>query len=662
MPRDLPIGNGNLLLNFDANYNLRDIYFPYVGQENQTVGDISHFGLWVEGILAWSDSDLWERKMVYEPETLVTQVTLQSKTLKLKLICRDVVDLARNVYIKKVELFEESGQEREVRLFFHFDSHLMGNNTGDSAYFEPRYRALVHYKNKRYFWLCGQEGNEIGLQEFAIGVKEVGGFEGTWRDAEDGHLSMNPVAQGSIDSTGMLKVQLPGNAQATAYFWLAAGESFDAVLETADLMAQNSLERYISRTRNYWRLWVNKVPVKQGVLSEKQLELYKNSLLILRTQIDNRGAIIAANDADVLLFGRDTYSYMWPRDGALVANSLILAGYPDLAERFFNFCTEHLSRDGYLLHKYNPDGSTGSSWHPWTTGDYELQLPIQEDETGLVLYALWQYYDKYRNLEYVQKVYRPLVLQAADFLASYRDERTKLPLPSHDLWEERRGVLAFTVGAVWGGLMAAANFAEFFAEPEHAIRYRQAAAEIKKAAYQYLWDPELQRFSRMINFDKRQNLFRDTTIDTSLYGLFQFGMLPATDPRIVATMQAVEDRLWCKTHVGGLARYENDYYYQVSNDVQNVPGNPWFICTMWLAQWYIAKAQNNEDLARVRQLLDWVCDRALPSGTLAEQIHPHTNSPLSVSPLTWSHATYITCVQEYLAKFKEFETKKPNNK
>jgi GH15 family glucan-1,4-alpha-glucosidase len=346
---------------------------------------------------------------------------------------------------------------------------------------------------------------------------------------------------------------------------------------------------------------------------------------------------------------------MWPRDGALVANSLILAGYPDLAERFFNFCAEHLSRDGYLLHKYNPDGSIGSSWHPWTTTDFQLQLPIQEDETGLVLYALWQYYDKYRNLEYVQKVYRPLVLQAADFLASYRDERTKLPLPSHDLWEERRGILAFTVGAVWGGLMAAANFAEFFAEPEPALRYRQAAVEIKQAAYQYLWDPERNRFSRMINFDKRHNLFRDTIIDSSLYGLFQFGMLSATDPRVTATMQAVEDRLWCKTPAGGLARYENDYYYQVSNDVQNVPGNPWFICTMWLAQWYIAKAKDRQDLKRVHQLLDWVCERALPSGTLAEQIHPHTNLPLSVSPLTWSHATYITCINEYLAKYKEFE-------
>jgi glucoamylase len=35
---------------------------------------------------------------------------------------------------------------------------------------------------------------------------------------------------------------------------------------------------------------------------------------------------------------------------------------------------------------------------------------------------------------------------------------------------------------------------------------------------------------------------------------------------------------------------------------------------------------------------------------MAEQVHPYTNAPLSVSPLTWSHATLVATVQEYLAK------------
>ena len=71
----------------------------------------------------------------------------------------------------------------------------------------------------------------------------------------------------------------------------------------------------------------------------------------------------------------------------------------------------------------------------------------------------------------------------------------------------------------------------------------------------------------------------DPTIDASLIGLWHFGMFAPDDPRVVATMQAVRDRLWVKTDVGGLARYENGYYHQISQDIDSVPGNPWFICT-----------------------------------------------------------------------------------
>jgi len=36
MPCDIPAGNGSLLVNFDQCYQLRDLYWPHVGQENHT--------------------------------------------------------------------------------------------------------------------------------------------------------------------------------------------------------------------------------------------------------------------------------------------------------------------------------------------------------------------------------------------------------------------------------------------------------------------------------------------------------------------------------------------------------------------------------------------------------------------------------------------------
>ncbi len=43
MPRDLPLANGRMLVNFDANYDLRDIYWPHVGERNQTQGHVNRF-------------------------------------------------------------------------------------------------------------------------------------------------------------------------------------------------------------------------------------------------------------------------------------------------------------------------------------------------------------------------------------------------------------------------------------------------------------------------------------------------------------------------------------------------------------------------------------------------------------------------------------------
>jgi hypothetical protein len=79
-------------------------------------------------------------------------------------------------------------------------------------------------------------------------------------------------------------------------------------------------------------------------------------------------------------------------------------------------------------------------------------------------------------------------------------------------------------------------------------------------------------------------------MDASLVGLWYFGMFNADNEKIVSTMEAMRERLMVRTNVGGMARYENDYYHQVSDDIDRAPGNPWFICTLWLAQWYIAAA------------------------------------------------------------------------
>src|SRR5438094_584114 len=365
------------------------------------------------------------------------------------------------------------------------------------------------------------------------------------------------------------------------------------------------------------------------------------------TGVDNRGAVIASSDFDITKFARDTYAYAWPRDGALVANALDRCGHEDVTRQFFLFCQQTLVEEGFFLHKYTPYGQPGSSWLPWVDSHGARTLPIQEDETGLVLWSLWQHYRIHRNLDFVVDLYTALIVPAADWMLSYVDQRNGLPIPSWDLWEERWGVHAFTVGSVWGGLDAARSFADMFGDVPAYARYRDAAERLREASDTNLYSSELGRFPRRITVEDDESVTVDTVLDSAIHGLWRFGMYPPEDQRIADTMKAIADQLSNKAEAGGIARYTDDYYFRVEPDTTNVPGNPWFLSTLLLAQWYIATAKSEPDLKPAREMIDWAVRHQMPGGLLSEQLDPHTGAPLSVSPLTWSHAEFIVTVDEY---------------
>lgn len=92
MPRDLPLGNGNLLVAIDGTDQIRDLYWPHVGQENHAMGHVFHIGIWVDGGFSWLDDVRWERDLRYAPETLASQVRLRHPDLNLILNVTDIVD------------------------------------------------------------------------------------------------------------------------------------------------------------------------------------------------------------------------------------------------------------------------------------------------------------------------------------------------------------------------------------------------------------------------------------------------------------------------------------------------------------------------------------------------------------------------------------------
>ncbi|MEO8041462.1 MAG: glycoside hydrolase family 15 protein, partial [Acidobacteriota bacterium] len=149
--RDIPVGNGSLLVTFDDKYQIRDIYFPHVGQENHTEGFPFRFGVWADGQFSWIFSDGWSRSLKYLPETLVTDVRLENAEMGIRIECSDTVASHDNIFLRRIRVANTKDSRREIRVFLHHDFRIYENNVGDTAYYDPETSALIHYKKHRYF-------------------------------------------------------------------------------------------------------------------------------------------------------------------------------------------------------------------------------------------------------------------------------------------------------------------------------------------------------------------------------------------------------------------------------------------------------------------------------------------------------------------------------
>ena len=296
------------------------------------------------------------------------------------------------------------------------------------------------------------------------------------------------------------------------------------------------------------------------------------------------------------------------------------------------------------MHKYQPDHSLGSSWHPWVK-DGKRQLAIQEDETAILLVGLWEHYIRAKDLEFIEGIYNSFIKKAANFLVHYKDIHSGLPLPSYDLWEEQYGVSVFTASLVYGGLISAHNFAKTLGKEEDAGGFFKEAESLRKAIMTLLWDETEKYFFKLIG-DK---LEKDTNLDvSSFYGPFRFGLISADDPRMKEAFKVLSARVGKGINIGGFARYEGDKYSHIEG---GSAGNPWFITTLWLAQYKTAIAGSVADLEEVAKSLEWAAKFAV-SGMLSEQLNPYTGEQISATPLTWSHAEFVRTVIEYDKKMK----------
>lgn len=222
MPRDIPVGNGNLLVNFDLDYRMRDIYFPWIGLENHTRGQEFRFGIWVDGCFSWMGLE-WEKDLRYRDDSLVTEVFLQNETLGLALRCQDAL-ISNCMRISSRSRSSAWRGDRVTSGFFLAMTFTgMARRSATRLFFDPRTESIIHYKLNRYFLANCSTAESKVADYFSCDAKDASGNRPSWKDAEDGELIGSPIAWGSVESTVGVRLSLPpGGAHNTVFYWLAA--------------------------------------------------------------------------------------------------------------------------------------------------------------------------------------------------------------------------------------------------------------------------------------------------------------------------------------------------------------------------------------------------------------------------------------------------------
>ena len=607
--RTASIGNGRILANYDEWGRLVDLYYPYVGMENQTAGFPQ-----LEYYNAGSPKELSELgpTIAFSPES--NSVILEFKLVDLTITRTDFTDVYEPVLFRIFKIVNKSSSEVDLSFSHLMDVNFYSNRVGDSAFYDPDLRALVSYKSRRYMAVKVSCPGDCGVN-YAVGKGDVEA------DAKDGKVDFKPVDNGDIFLAFSVSTRVKPSSAVKVYVSYAFGKDYKEVMNALNNVSPMRVELSFSTSANFWKAWINRGRVKDG----KYDFLYKASLLVMRSHLDERGAIIASSDYSYTSLWGDYYNYCWPRDSAIIAHALDMAGYGNLALKHFRILPKLVSEQGFLYQKYNPDLTLASSWHPRYM-DGKPSLPIQEDETALELWAIGEHYKLYNDLDELTDVYRGFVYKAVKFLMSYVEEG--LPKPSWDLWEERYGVHIWTVSAIYAGLGSIRQLVYDMGDSSLASDIDLFLPVLRSTALSRLVKDG--RFVRMLDKDYKP----DMVVDSSMLAPALFGLVSPADPVMVKTAEAVEKTL---TVNGGLIRYENDMYRR-----EKVQPNPWIITTLWLAQ-YKAMLGNRQEAIKY---LDWVTSRATKTGLLPEQVDPETLQSTNVIPLAWSHAEFIITLKK----------------
>jgi len=651
MIRDLSVGNGQLLINFDDRYQICGLYFPPFGQGNQVKAGNCKLGLAGENKLAWTTDDSWRIRARYLKETLTSSVSLANNHIQAVCACTDAADVDHPIIVRRIKVRNLVDYPRTISVL-HLQEALPGRSRPQFAcYNDPQLKGLIHNVTDRYI-LMGFSRDGSGVDVTAA----VGGQISralTWLDRDVADLSNRADHESGADSVGLIKVdlELAGFQEDQVYMVITLARNLGELAAQVEYLKNTGLETIIDRSCAYWRLWSTGTNINFGNLSARVVDLFKRSLLTIRAH-SNAGGIMANDAEEDSSADRCEPSYRHPVLMSLLAHAMDLAGLPEPARWLYRHCRRLLTR--VPAGRDSNDSPSGQAHtDPQDTSDDSRFHPAG---FAAVIWSLWRHYFRYRDVEYLRRLWPTLVRPGADFICDAYDDHLELPPPGRDLWDRGLGLDAFALAALYGGLVSARNFAICFGDRRRVDRYGRMAENLKLSTERRLYDGRAGRFGSILWLTDAGQHALDNRLDAAVFALTKFGMFDPSDDRMVSAATALCDELWVNTPIGGLTRFHGDYGGTPAPDrAAGIPGRPAVAPTLWLAQYLIARAENVNELKQALPILEWAVTNAAPTGLLATSLDPTTGFDRCGSPDLWAHAEFVIAVINYLEKLEQLK-------
>lgn len=320
------------------------------------------------------------------------------------------------------------------------------------------------------------------------------------------------------------------------------------------------------------------------------------------------------------------YRYTWVRDASLTLQALWVAACPDEALDFFSFMTTAaagaIGPDVPLQIMFGVGGEHDLTERtlPHLRG-WRNSAPVrvgngawnqqQIDVYGELLDAAWRLAD---HLDGMDAETRTLLVSCADAAAVRWKEKDQ------GIWEVRGNPQHFLYSKVmcWVALDRATRLAGRLDAEDRVAGWMRTRDAIRATVLRDGWSERAGAFTQHFGTD---------ALDASNLMLPIVGFLPATDPRVLATIDATEARL---TDDRGLV-----YRYLTEEGVDGLAGGEgtFLLCTFWLAQ---ALAMSGR-LERARQVFERAASYVNDVGLLAEEVDPGTGELLGNFPQAFSH-------------------------